>query len=161
MACFNNNNLESNEDDYLIGLQDLATQTVLENGVIALGDVYRRYCRKNRCGTKVFDNTSTGVTLNWNGIYKVTATLIGTGTEAGDVTVQLFSNGIAVPAAISTETITTPDTEFRTFVIDKFILVNNAEVLGCNSTLAQTLTLENTGVGATFTNVTFDVVKVV
>lgn len=159
--AFNTTNLESFEDDYLIGLQDLASQTVLADGVIALGDVYRRYCRKNSCGTRVYDNTSTGVTLNWNGIYKVTATLVGTGTEAGDVTVQLFSNGLAVPGAISTETITTPDTEFRTFTIDKFILVNNAEVLGCNSTLAQTLTLENTGVGATFTNVTFDVVKVV
>lgn len=155
------NSVESFEDDYLIGLQDLASQTVLANGVIAIGDVYRRYCRKNSCGTRVYDNTSTGVTLNWNGIYKVTATLVGTGTEAGDVTVQLFSNGIAVPSAISTQTITTPDTEFRTFVIDKFILVNNAEVLGVNNTLAQTLTLENTGVGATFTNVTFDVVKVV
>lgn len=161
MAC-NNTTISNNfEEDYLIGLQDLASQTVLADGVIALGDVYRRYCRKNSCGTRVYDNTSTGVTLNWNGIYRVTATLIGTGTEAGDVTVQLFSNGIAVPGAISTETITTPDTEFRTFVIEKFILVNNAEVLGCNSTLAQTLTLENTGVGATFTNVTFDVVKVV
>ena len=155
------NSVESFEDDYLIGLQDLASQTVLANGVIAIGDVYRRYCRKNSCGTRVYDNTSTGVTLNWNGIYKVTATLIGTGTEAGDVSVQLFSNGLAVPGAISTQTITTADTEFRTFVIDKFILVNNAEVLGVNNTLAQTLTLENTGVGATFTNVTFDVVKVV
>lgn len=161
MAVFNNTNLEQFEDDYLIGLQDLASQTVLADGVIALGDVYRRYCRKNSCGTRVYDNTSTGVTLNWNGIYRVTATLVGTGTEAGDVTVQLFSNGQAVPGAISTQTITTPDTEFRTFVIEKFILVNNAEVLGYNSTLAQTLTLENTGVGATFTNVTFDVVKVV
>lgn len=161
MANFNNNGFESFEDDYLIGLQDLASQTVLADGVIALGDVYRRYCRKNSCGTRVYDNTSTGVTLNWNGIYRVTATLVGTGTEAGDVTVQLFSNGVPVAGAISTQTITTPDTEFRTFVIEKFILVNNAEVLGCNSTLAQTLTLENTGVGATFTNVTFDVVKVV
>ena len=161
MAIFNNTNIESFEDDYLIGLQDLASQTVLADGVIALGDVYRRYCRKNSCGTRVYDNTSTGVTLNWNGIYRVTATLVGTGTEAGDVTVQLFSNGVPVVGAISTQTITTPDTEFRTFVIEKFILVNNAEVLGVNSTLAQTLTLENTGVGATFTNVTFDVVKVV
>ena len=55
MACFNNNNIENNEDDYLIGLQDLATQTVLADGVIGIGDVYRRYCRKNRCGTRVFD----------------------------------------------------------------------------------------------------------
>ncbi len=155
-----NNNNVLNDSDFLIGIQDIASQTVLTDSVIAIGDVYRRYCRKNRCGTKVFDNTSTGVTLQWSGVYKVTATLVGTGTEAGDVTVQLFSNGLPVPGAISTQTITTPDTEFRTFVIDKFILVNNSEVLGYNNTLAQTLTLENTGVGATFTNVVLDIVKV-
>lgn len=149
-----------NDTDYLIGLQDTATQTVLANGLIQVGDVYRRYCRKNRCGTRVYDNTSTGVTLNWSGVYKVTATLVGTGTEAGDVTVQLFANGQPILGAISTETITTPDTEFRTFVIDRFVLVNDAEVLGFNNTLATTLTLENTGVEATFTNVVLDIVKV-
>ena len=149
-----------NDTDYLIGIQDIASQTVLTDSVIAIGDVYRRYCKRNSCGTRVFDNTSSGVTLQWSGVYRVTATLVGTGTEAGDVTVQLFSNGIAVPGAISTQTITTPETEFRTFVIDKFILVNNSEVLGYNTTLPQTLTLENTGVGATFTNVVLDIVKV-
>lgn len=149
-----------NDTDYLIGLQDTATQTVIADGLIQVGDVYRRYCRKNRCGTRVYDNTSTGVTLNWSGVYKVTATLVGTGTEAGDVTVQLFANGQPILGAISTETITTPNTEFRTFVIDRFVLVNDAEVLGFNNTLATTLTLENTGVGATFTNVVLDIVKV-
>lgn len=149
-----------NDTDYLIGIQDIASQTVLTDSVIAIGDVYRRYCKRNSCGTRVFDNTSSGVTLQWSGVYRVTATLVGTGTEAGDVTVQLFSNGVAVPGAISTHTITTPETEFRTFVIDKFILVNNSEVLGYNTTLPQTLTLENTGVGATFTNVVLDIVKV-
>lgn len=149
-----------NDTDYLIGLQDTATQTVLADGLIQVGDVYRRYCRKNRCGTRVYDNTSTGVTLNWSGVYKVTATLVGTGTEAGDVTVQLFANGQPILGAISTETITTPNTEFRTFVIDRFVLVNDAEVLGFNNTLATTLTLENTGVEATFTNVVLDIVKV-
>lgn len=144
---------------YLIGLKDFATQTVLTGGLIQLGDVYRRYCRKNRCGTKVFDNTNTGVTLNWDGIYHITATLVGTGTEAGDVTVQLFDNGIPVTGAVSTQTITTADTEFRTFVIDYFVLVDNTCVLGVNSTLARTITLENTGVGATFTSVVLNIEK--
>ena len=149
-----------NDTDYLIGLQDTATQTVLSGGLIQVGDVYRRYCRKNRCGNRVYDNTSTGVTLNWSGIYKVTATLVGSGAAAGDVTVQLFANGQPILGAVSTQTVTTPDTEIRTFVIDRFILVNDAEVLGCNNTLATTLTLENTGVDATFTNVVLDIVKV-
>ena len=157
MAIINNGLYDT---DYLIGIHDIASQTVLADSVIEIGDVYRKYCRKNRCGTPVYSNTSTGVTLQRSGVYKVTATLVGTGTEAGDVTVQLFSNGSPVAGAISTQTITTADTEFRTFTIDTFILVNNGEVLGYNSTLAQTLTLENTGVGATFTNVVLNIVKV-
>lgn len=144
---------------YLIGLKDFATQTVLTGGLIQLGDVYRRYCRKNRCGTKVFDNTNTGVTLQWDGIYHVTATLVGTGTEAGEVAVQLYENGVPVTGAVSTQTITTPDTEFRTFVIDYFVLVDSSCVLGCNSTIAKTITLENVGVGATYTSVTLNIEK--
>ena len=144
---------------YLIGVKDVASQTVLADGIITLGDVYRRYCRKNSCGTKVFDNTSTGITLGWDGMYHITATLVGTGTEAGDVTVQLFENGTPVTGAVSTQTITTPETEFRTFYIDYFVLVDNACVLGCNSTVAKTITLENVGVGATFTSVVVNIEK--
>lgn len=144
---------------YLLGVKDFATQTVLTGGLIQIGDVYRRYCRRNNCGARVFDNTSTGVTLNWDGIYHITATLVGSGTEAGDVTVQLFENGVPVTGAVSTQTITTPDTELRTFVIDYFVLVDSACVLGVNSTVAKTITLENTGVGATFTSVVLDIEK--
>jgi len=148
---------------YLVGLKNISSQTVLSNGAIQLTDVgsYRRNCRKNINGTKVFDITNTSVTLNWEGMYHITATLVGTGTEAGDVTVQLFQNGNPVTGALSTQTITTADTEFRTFVIDYYVLVDNTCVLGCNSPLAQAMSLENTGVGATFTSVVFNVEKVV
>jgi len=144
---------------YLIGLKDFATQSVLTDGPIQVGDVYRRYCRRNNCGARVFDNTSTGVTLNWDGIYHITATLVGSGTEAGEVTVQLFENGQPITGAVSTQTITTADTEFRTFVIDYFVLVDNSCVLGVNSTVAKTITLENTGVPATFTSVVLNIEK--
>lgn len=145
---------------YLIGLKDVATQNVLADGLIQVGNVYRRYCRRNRCGERVFDNTTTGVTLNWTGIYHVTATLVGTATStAGDVSVQLYENGQPITGAISTETITTPTTEFRTFVIDYFVLVDDASVLGVDSTLAKTITLENVGVDATFTSVVLNIEK--
>lgn len=148
---------------YLLGLKNVSTQTVLADGAIQLTDSgsYRRYCRRNSNGVRVFDITNTSVSLNWQGMYHVTATLVGTGTEAGDVTVQLYQNGNPITGAVSTETITTADTEFRTFVIDYYILVDNTCVLGCNSPLIQTLSLENTGVDATFTSVVFNVEKVV
>ena len=145
----------------LLGIKNITPQSVLALGTIDLGNVYRRYCKKNSCGVKAFDNTSTSITLQQQGIYHITATLVGTGTTAGDVTVQLLENGVAVPGAFSTETITTPNTEFRTFVLDAFILVDNACLLGSSTTLAKTISLQNTGVGATFTSVVVNVEKVI
>lgn len=144
---------------FILGTKDPATQTVLTNGIIQVGDVYRRFCRKNSCGTKVFDATNTGITLQWDGMYHITATFIGAGTEAGDLTVQLYENGLPVTGAIATETVVTPDTEFHNLVIDYMVLVDNACVLGVNSTVAKTITFENTGVGATYTNVVVNIEK--
>lgn len=142
----------------LVGVQNIGTQTVLTGGVINLGDIYRQY-RRTINGVKSFDVTTTGIRLQQEGIYHLTATLVGSGTEAGVVTVQLFDNGVPVTPAFSSETITTPDTELRTFVIDYYILVDTACILGCNSTIGRTLTLENTGVGATFTSVIVNIDK--
>ena len=144
---------------YLLGVKNFGTQSVTSGEIINIGDVYRRFCRKNSCGVKVFDTTSTGVALQWDGFYHITAVLVGTGADAGDVTIQLFENGVPVSGAVSTHTITTPDTEVRTFVIDYFVSVDQACVLGTWSTVAKVITLENVGVDATFTSVTINIEK--
>lgn len=145
----------------LLGIRNTTTQSVLELGTIDLGSVYRRYCKKNQCGVKTFDTTSTTISLQQQGIYHITATLVGSGDTAGVVTVQLLENGIAVPSAFSSETITTATTELRTFVIDAYILVDDACLLGTNSTIAKTISLQNVGVESTFTSVVVNVEKVV
>ena len=145
----------------LLGLKNTTAQTVLALGTIDLGNVYRRYCKKNSCGVRTFDATSQSISLQQQGIYHVTATLVGAGTIAGDVTVQLLVNGEPVSGVFSTETITTPTTELRTFVIDSYILVDEACLLGTSSTIAKTISLQNTGVEATFTSVVVNVEKVV
>ncbi len=145
----------------LLGAKNTSSQTVLANGVISLGSVYRRYCKKNSCGTPAFSFDGTTITLNHTGIYHVTATLVGSGTVAGDVSVQMRENGDDIPAAISTETITTATTEQRTFVIDTYVIVDETTVLCTRSTAAKAISLLNAGVGATFTAVTVNVDKVV
>lgn len=145
----------------LLGTKNTTSQTVLTNGTIALGDVYRRYCRRASNGLPTFTNTSTGITLNGEGIYHVTATLVGSGTAAGVVTVQMVENSTPITGAFSSETITTADTELRTFVIDTYIKVDKQCSLGCITTEAKTISLENTGVGATFTDVIINIDKVV
>lgn len=149
------------EKHLLLGLKNIGEQTVLATGLVNLGNVYRKYCKANRCGVPAFSVTSNGVTLNHEGIYHITATLVGTGETAGDVTIQLAENGELVTGALSIQTITTATTEFRTFVIDYLIKVDRDCVLGVPTTDAKTLSLVNVsdGIDATFTSVVFNVVK--
>jgi len=147
-------------ENYSIGLRNVTPQTVVEGGTVDLGRVYRRNCRKNRCGVKVFDVTNEDVTLNWDGIYQVFVTVVASGSEAGDLTIQLLSNDIAVPSALSTQTITTEDTEIRTFNFSQQILVDSSCVLGCTSTVPVGLSLQVLGIGATISSVVVDIVKV-
>lgn len=143
----------------LIGTKNFGTQSVLTDGLINLGSTYRRYCRRTNSGLRTFENMGTGIALNGEGIYHVTATFTGSGTEAGDFTVQLFENGIAIEGAEASETITTAETEVRTLVIDYYVLVDSACILGCNSTVAKTISFENMGIPATFTNVVVNITK--
>ena len=144
----------------LLGTKNIGTQTVLADGIINIGSVYRKYCKKNACGFTTFNATANGVSLQHEGIYHITATLVGSGDVAGVVTVQLAQNGQLVDGAFSSETITTADTELRTFVIDYYVLVDKDCILGRESTIAQTISLVNTGVDATFTSVIVNVDKV-
>lgn len=143
----------------LLGTRNFASQEVVSNGIIQLGNVYRRYCKKIN-GLRTFEFDNSDIILQQSGIYHITATAVASGTEAGTLAIQLYENGIAVPGAFSNETITTPTTELRTLVIDYFALVDSTCVLGCNSTIAKAISLVNTGVDATFTSVVINVEKV-
>ena len=145
----------------VIGLKNTGEQTVLATGQVNIGNVYRKFCKANRCGVPAFTVTSNGVTLNHEGIYHITATLVGTGETAGLVSVQLAENGELITGAISSETITTATTEFRTFVIDYYVKVNKDCVLGFNTTDAKTISLVNTSdaIDATFSSVVLNVTK--
>ena len=145
----------------LLGTRNTTSQAVATGGLINLGEVYRRYCRKNDCGFKTFDFNGNSISLQHSGIYKITVSATFTAPVAGDVTLQLFENGIAIPGAFATETITTADTEFRSVSFDIYVLVDNECVLGRRTISPETLTLVNTSDGAvTITNVVVNVLKV-
>lgn len=86
---------------------------------------------------------------------------VGSGAVAGDLSIGLYENGIAIPGATSSETITTADTEVRTLTIDYYILVDTTCVLGCASTVQKAISVVNTGVEATYSSIVVNVEKVV
>lgn len=143
----------------LLGTRNFASQTVEANEIVSLGSVYRRYCKKYN-GVRTFDFDSNEVILQQNGLYHITVTAVASASEAGNVTLSLFENGLAVPGAFSTETITTPTTELRTLVIDYYALVDSTCVLGCNSVVNKAISLVNTGVEAIYSSVTMNVERV-
>lgn len=152
--------MANNNVTLLLGTRNFASQEVLTNGIIQLGNVYRRFCRKIN-GIRTFEFDNTDVILQQSGIYHITVTAVGSGATAGTLAIQLYENGFAVPGVISNETITTPDTELRTLTLDYFVLVDSTCVLGCTSTVAKAISIVNTGVEATFTSVVMNVEKVV
>lgn len=143
----------------LLGLKNISTQAVSTDSFLNLGNVYRKYCKKCN-GITTFATNGESVTLQQSGMYHITLTAVASGDVAGTITLQLLENGEAIDGVISSQTITTPTTELRTFVIDYFVLVNSSCILNQYSTIAKTISVLNTGIDATFTSVVFNVEKV-
>lgn len=142
----------------LIETRNTASQTVLEDGLINIGPVVSRYCRKTEFGLPNFSTTTNGITLNGQGIYKVTASFVASGTVAGDIRVDALVDGQPI-GAFSVDTETVPDTTQRTLYIQFNVKVDKACVLNCWSIVPKTISFQNTGVGATFILADISVVK--
>lgn len=144
----------------LIGTRNTTTQTVPAGSALLVGDVYRRYCRKNSCGVAAFGTNLTSVAAQHSGIYHVTANITFSAPVAGDITFQLTQGGVPIPGAIATETITTATTEIKTTTIDFYVLVNEDCVLGTPTTIGANIGVTNTGaLAATVTNYVLNVSK--
>lgn len=146
---------------YLLGTRNSTTQALTTGASVNLGEVYRKFCRKNSCGLKAFEFNSTSVSLQHSGIYHITATITFTAPVTGLVIFQLTENGTAIPSALASETITTATTEVKTTVIDFYVLVDSGCVLGNPTTLIKNIGITNTGVASTISNVVLNVEKVV
>ena len=94
--------------------------------------------------------------LNKPGYYYVTFNADGAATTAvGDIVVVLQNNGVAVPGAIATFTTTVAD-DATNFAFSTIIRVPPS---CCAVDNTANLTLVNTGVAATFTNVNINITK--
>lgn len=94
--------------------------------------------------------------LNKPGYYYVTFNADGAATTAvGDIVVVLQNNGVAVPGAIATFTTTVAD-DVTNLAFSTIIRVSPS---CCAVDNTANLTLVNTGVAATYTNVNINITK--
>ena len=117
--------------------------SVLANGVIPLTTIARR---RGKC----IQNDSNSIILNAPGYYKVNVTVTLSAGAAGIASIALQKNGITIPGMTGATTITTATTENRQVVINGIVRVNCYEG-------AAALTLVNTGIAITTSNVSIDV----
>ena len=127
----------------LIYVINNGASSVLANGVIPLTTIARR---RGKC----IQNDSNSIILNAPGYYKVNVTVTLSAGAAGIVSIALQKNGITIPGMTGATTITTATTENRQVVISGIVRVNCYEG-------AAALTLVNTGIAITTSNVSIDV----
>lgn len=127
----------------LIYMINNGASSVLANGVIPLTTIARR---RGKC----IQNDSNSIILNAPGYYKVNVTVTLSAGAAGIVSIALQKNGITIPGMTGATTITTATTENRQVVINGIVRVNCYEG-------AAALTLVNTGIAITTSNVSIDV----
>lgn len=94
--------------------------------------------------------------LNKPGFYFVTLNATGsTTTTTGNITLQMFQNGVAVPGATATET-STAITDINSMSFSTIVQVRPSCCAVDNQT---SLTFVNTGVAATYTNASVTITK--
>jgi hypothetical protein len=128
-----------------------SSQTVLTNGAVGL---LNNSITGGNCSGITINNNA--ITLKKSGTYLVTVSANLIATALGNLTLQLYNKGVAVPGAIATTTAANT-TDVRN--INFSILIHVDPSCNCVNN-NDVLTLINSGIGATYTNVIIDIVKI-
>ena len=145
---------------FIIGTRNTSTQDLAVGDTVDLGSAYRKYVSRGKCGLNTYElSGGDAISLQHSGFYHITATITFTAPAAGVVTFQLASNDVALIGATASETITTAATEVRTTTIDYYVLVNKGCVAGTPTALIENISIINTGVASTVTNVVVNIEK--
>ena len=122
--------------DDLAFITNTQPQAVATNGNV----IFTTMSRKANCGIKLQDNN---IILKKSGYYLVSGGITFTGA-VGNASIQLYKNGSVVVGAISTESISTANTQVKTLPVNAIVRVFNGEI--------GLITLVNTGVALNITN---------
>ena len=131
----------------LIDVATTSSSAVVTNGTLPLATIVRRRgCDVNLSGNSV------AITDCGSNYYLVIVTATFTAPVAGVVTLNLQQNGVNVTGATASDTITTATTEVRSISFPAIIRTFNSR--GIDS-----LSIVNSGAGATFSNIAMTVNK--
>lgn len=131
----------------LINVATTSSVSVVTNGTLPLATIVRR-----RGNDVNLSGNSVAITDCGSNYYLVTVTATFTAPTVGTVILNLQQNGTNVTGATASTTITTASTEVRSLSFSAVVRTFNC--CGIDS-----LSIVNSGVGATFTNIAIQVEK--
>lgn len=131
----------------LIYVATTTPSAVLANGILPLATIVRRRGRDVNLSGNSIAITDTG-----SNYYRVTVTATFTAPVAGTIALDLQQNGVAVTGATASTTITTATTEVRSLSFTAIVRTFNCGTI-------DSLTVINSGLAATFSNIAVDVEK--
>lgn len=129
--------------DNLIYMITPATASVPANSVLPLTTIARRTGR-------ILKSSSDSIILGAPGYYKVTATITYTAPEAGVASFKMQKASIDIPGITASESVITPETEYHTVTLSGVIRIMPFDC-------ASVLTILNSGIAITTSNISFDV----
>ena len=130
----------------LIDVTTTTSSAVVANGTLPLATITRR-----RGNEIALAGNSIAITDCGSNYYLVSVTATFTAPVAGIVTLNLQQNGTNVSGATASTTITTATTEVRSLSFQKVIRTFNNGI--------DSLSVVNTGVAVTFSNIDVSVIK--
>lgn len=122
----------------ILYVANTGVQNVPVDGIVSLGSTIRRF----GCGVTLSGN---GISITEPGYYEVNVSVTVAPTAAGDVTVALLNNGVAVPGATASATVAAAN-DFANLAFESIVRTF------CNATTGD-LTLLLTDTASSVTNV--------
>ena len=129
----------------LIQTTNISTQTVAVGSVVSLGSVLRRF----GCNCRLNGNA---IEIEGEGYYAVDVDLTATPTAAGNVTVSVLKDGVAIPSATATNSVSTVGNSTT-------LPINTTVRLGCKCDGASSLTVVLVAGAGVVSNISMRVVK--
>lgn len=129
----------------LIQVANPSSQTVALNGIIDLGSTQRRF----GCNCRLSGN---GIEVDGAGYYAIDASVSVAPTVAGPVTVAIYKDGVQIPGAIASDSVSTANSPSN-------VAINTTIRLGCNCESADNLTLVLLAGAGVVQNVSMRVIK--
>ena len=129
----------------LIQVANIGQQSVLANSVISLGSVLRRF----GCNCRLNGNA---IELEGEGYYTIDMDATVTPTAAGNVTITLFKDGVAIPGATATNSVSTVGNSTT-------LPINTTVRMGCNCNGASSITAVLVAGPGVVNNISMRVIK--